>query len=68
MEKYGRAGEAIGDNILLRMLFVCWINKSTDTHSKHVIFIVFHGNNYFATAPHVTFILTLSLWFLTILN
>jgi hypothetical protein len=30
--RYGRAGQATDDNIIRRMLFACWITKSTGTH------------------------------------
>jgi hypothetical protein len=41
VEKYGRSGQATGDNIIWRMRFACWINKAKDTHSKYVILIAF---------------------------
>ena len=37
MKKRGRAGQAIYDNIIQRMLLACWITKATDTHSEYVI-------------------------------
>jgi hypothetical protein len=40
-KKYGRAGQATGDNIIRRMRFACWIAKATDTHSEYVILIAF---------------------------
>ena len=44
----GVAREATGDNIILRMRFACWINKTTDTHSERC-------NTYcFSTATMVT--------------
>jgi hypothetical protein len=39
--KYGRAGQATDDNIIQRMRIVCWITKTTNTHSEYVINIVF---------------------------
>jgi len=33
VERYGRAGQATDDNIILRMPFACWVTKSTDTNS-----------------------------------
>jgi hypothetical protein len=41
MEKYGRARQATGDNIIRRMRFACWITKPTDTRSEYVICIAF---------------------------
>jgi hypothetical protein len=40
-EKYGRAGQAIEENIIQRMRFACWKTKATDTHSEYVILIAF---------------------------
>jgi hypothetical protein len=39
--KYGTAGQATEDNIIWRMLFLCWISKTTNTPSEYVIHIVF---------------------------
>ena len=33
VEKYGRVGQATDDNIIRRMRFACWIDKTTETHS-----------------------------------
>jgi len=33
VEKYGRAGQVTGDNVVGRMGFARWIMKATDTHS-----------------------------------
>ena len=33
-KKYCTVGQATDDNITRRVRFVCWINKSTDTHSE----------------------------------
>jgi hypothetical protein len=41
VEKYGRARQATGDNIIRRMRFAYWITKATDTHSEYVIIIAF---------------------------
>jgi hypothetical protein len=41
VEKYGRARQAIDDNITRRMRFACWITKATDTHTQYVILIAF---------------------------
>ena len=46
MEKYGRAGQATDDNIMLRMRFTCWVTKATDTHSEYVILITFPGQQW----------------------
>ena len=37
--KYSRDRQATDDNIEMRMRFVCWINKTTNTHSEYVIII-----------------------------
>jgi hypothetical protein len=39
VDKYGRARQATGDNIIRCMWVVCWITKATDTHSEYVILI-----------------------------
>jgi hypothetical protein len=41
VEKYGRVGQATGDNIIRRMRFACWITKATNTHTEYVILIAF---------------------------
>jgi hypothetical protein len=38
---HGEAGEAIYDNITLRMRFACRITKATDTHSECAILVAF---------------------------
>jgi len=52
MEKYGKAGQATGVNIIRRMRAACCISKVTDTYSEYVTLIAFHGNNGYADAPH----------------
>ena len=42
-EKYDRARQVTDDNIIRRMRFACWINKSTDAHSEYVMIIAFQG-------------------------
>jgi len=42
VEKYGTARQAIDGNIILLMLFACWITKATNTHSEYVILITLH--------------------------
>jgi light-regulated signal transduction histidine kinase (bacteriophytochrome) len=37
MEKYCEAVQVTDDNTAQRMLFACWIAKSTDTYSECVI-------------------------------
>ena len=37
VEKYCRAGQATGNNIIRRMRFACWITKATQTRSEYVI-------------------------------
>jgi hypothetical protein len=44
--KSGTPGQAIGDNIIRRMRFLCWIPKATNTHSQYVILIVFPLQNW----------------------
>jgi len=39
--KYCKAGHSTDVNVIWRMRFAYWINKSTDTHSESVIFIAF---------------------------
>jgi hypothetical protein len=41
VEKYGRAGQATGDNIIRRMRIARWIPKAIDTHREYVIFVDF---------------------------
>jgi hypothetical protein len=45
VEKYGRAGLVIDDNITRRTPFACWTAKATNTHSEHVYLLLFHGDN-----------------------
>jgi len=40
-ENYGRAGQAISNNIKRYMRAVCWITWDRGTHSECVIFTVF---------------------------
>jgi hypothetical protein len=35
VEKYCRAEQATGDNIIRRMRFACWITKATDIRSEY---------------------------------
>ena len=44
VERYSRSGKATDDNIIWRMHFVCWITKTTDTHSEYVI-VIFYSTN-----------------------
>ena len=48
VEKYGRARQATGGNIIRRMRCACWITKATDTHSE-----IFNTYRFF-TATMVT--------------
>jgi len=41
VEKYCRAGQAIDNNITLRMRIACWITKATNTHSEYVVLMAF---------------------------
>ena len=41
VEKYGRAGQVIDDNIIQRMRFACWLPKATNTPPEYVIIIAF---------------------------
>ena len=44
VEKYGRARQVTGDNIIKRARFACRITKAPDRHSEQVTLIAFHGN------------------------
>jgi len=50
VETYSRALEATDDNLVQYMRTACWITKTTDTNSEHVILIVFHDKNGYANA------------------
>jgi hypothetical protein len=41
VEKYDKARQATGDNIIRRMRIACWLTKTTNTHSEYVIFFCF---------------------------
>jgi len=41
MEKYGRTGQAIDDNIIRCMRSAYWITEVRETHSEYIIFIAF---------------------------
>jgi hypothetical protein len=41
VEKYGTAKQVTDDNIIRCMYIACWIDKSTDTHSKYAILSAF---------------------------
>ena len=41
MEKYGRARQAIDDNVIRRMRFAYRVTKATDTQTEYVIIIAF---------------------------
>jgi hypothetical protein len=46
--------------ITRRMLFACWITKTTQTHTQHMqYFLLFHGNNDLAKASQCYFTLLL---------
>ena len=36
VEKYGRAREATGENIIWRMRVACWITMATHTHTQNM--------------------------------
>jgi hypothetical protein len=40
VEKYDTTRDAIYDNIIQCLHFVCWLAKATDTHSKYVVVVV----------------------------
>jgi hypothetical protein len=40
-EKYGRAGQAMDDNIIQRVHFAYELTKATDTHSEYLILSAF---------------------------
>ena len=62
MEKRGTARHAADDNIIDSMGSACWITKVTDTHSEHVIFIVYpqpqwlHKHDHMVGHPRCVFI------------
>jgi hypothetical protein len=41
VKKFGRAGQATGDNIIRRMCIACWIPKATKSLSEYAILIAF---------------------------
>ena len=41
MKKYATARQTTDDSISRRMLFACWITKTTNTHSEYVILTAF---------------------------
>ena len=41
VEKYGKARQATGDNIIRRMQVSCWITKATDRHLEYTISTAF---------------------------
>jgi hypothetical protein len=41
VEKYGTAIQTTDGNIIQRVRFELWLSKAVDTHSEHVILIVF---------------------------
>ena len=52
MGKYGRAGQAIDDNVIWRLHFACYITNTTDTHSEYDIRLAVHGNNDYTKVPY----------------
>ena len=46
VEKYSRAREAKGDNIIWRMRIAWWTPKGTNIHSEYVILVVFTRQQY----------------------
>jgi len=36
MEKYGRAIQATGGNMIQHMHMACWITKTADTHNQNM--------------------------------
>jgi hypothetical protein len=65
-KKHGRAGQATDDNITRRMCIVCWITKSTGTHSEYGIaaYCYFTATAVTRTRINVIFIGTLPVLFL----
>ena len=59
MEKCDWVGEVTDDNIIQRMLFACWITKGRDTHSEHVILIVFPQQQWLRERAAVLFYTTI---------
>ena len=46
VKKYGTAGQSTDYSILRRMRILCWINKTTNTHSEYVILTAFPLHQY----------------------
>jgi hypothetical protein len=44
VKKYDRDNQATDGNVIRRMHFTRRITKTRDTHSKYVIFLLFHDN------------------------
>jgi len=53
MEKYGRPRQAIDNNIIRRMRFVCWITRTSDTHSEYVILTAIQRQQLFPESASV---------------
>ena len=41
VKKYGRAGEVADDDVVVRMLFPCWITTATNADSEYIILVAF---------------------------
>ena len=59
MEKYGRARQDTGGNIIRRARIACWITKAISAHSEYVILFLLHGINGYANATQYYVIRTL---------
>jgi len=62
MVKYGRARQAIGDNMIWCMHFVCWVNEVTHTPNTQKL-LLFSGNNDAMNVPQYYVICTLPVLF-----
>jgi hypothetical protein len=59
VKKYGRARQAIDDNMIPRMRFACWITNATYTHWEYVILTAFPRQQWLrerASLLHYTYI------------
>ena len=58
--KYGKSAHATDGSTVLRMVCLCWITKTTNTHSDYVIYYCFLPHNLLQNAPNRYAICTLN--------
>jgi hypothetical protein len=46
VQKYGRARQAIDENIIRCIRYACWITEATNTHCEYVILITFQWQHW----------------------